>query len=226
MENTPERPIMDSRYNYLLLNKDYKEDLNQILFEFANKDYQNLNFYIDNLLTDLEQINPHAKSDYFKYYNQYNQVLLFEVFLNSHKNLAFRILQGLKNKIQSKTITQTDLLPFLNYIIFKKHSCYFRKYWFCLPYLRYSNNLYEKNKVDIDSYLSFDNNFNNIYQLLPNPYVNEEEIFFSIDKRMAEKILNNMPIIANTPDIEEYSFNNILMKSKTEEYLLVYTILD
>lgn len=43
---------------------------------------------------------------------------------------------------------------------------------------------------------------------------------------MAEKILNNMPIIANTPDIEEYSFNNILMKSKTEEYLLVYTILD
>jgi len=225
-DNIVKKPDNNSKYNYILLDNSYELDITTLANEVSRKKFDRLQNYITEMLQELEQVEPSPNTDYYKYYNQYEQILSYEKHFGSHKQLAKRVLQEIEFKISNLTLTERDIQPLLTYLVFKKYSCFFKKQWFCLPYLKFSNDMYKSYIGNIDSFLDSESNYNNRTQLYPESFSSEEEIYFHITQELSSKLLNQLKKSNSETNSEFYSFYNLLRESSKDEYSLVYTILE
>lgn len=225
-DNIVKKPSNNTKYNYILLDNSYNSDIKILADEVSNKKFRRLQNYITEMTKEIEQAAPSENTDYYRYYNQYEQILSYEKYFNSHKQLAKRVLQEIQSKISNLTLTNKDIQPLLTYLILKKYSAFFKKQWFCLPYLKFSNDMYNNYIANIDSFLDIEGNYENRIQLYPAPFSNDDEIYFNITKELNDKLSNQLKENNSETNSEFYSFYNLLMESRKDEYSLIYIILE
>lgn len=217
--------IVSNDFSFLLLDGDYKDRVEkEYLKDINSKDYRKVDVLIADMLKELDSVDEDEKSKYKDYYNAYEQVLSYENNLLSHKQLATNILEQLSQSIKRKDVSSEEVNPFVDYLIFKKYSLYFKSYWFCMPYLRFSDKLFSDNNIDIHKLLNIEKNESQRIKLYDDTEDNEDELqYYSLNEEQVDYLLEKLKNGKEETSEEFFVLYNALLKCKTKDFILLYT---
>jgi hypothetical protein len=220
--------ITSNDYNFLLLDIDFNEKIKkEYLSKIKNKNYDNIDILVSEMTKELEEVNIDEKSKYRDYYENYEQILSYEKHLLSYKQLATNSLSSLRKSINERNVNDEDINPFLDYLIFKKYSLYFRSHWYCMPYLKFSDKLFLENKIDIEEVLNLEKNESQIINLFDadNNFTNYEyeHQYYSVNDKQIDFLLKKLKNGKQDTSQEFYVLYNALLKCKTKDFILIYT---
>lgn len=218
--------IASNSFSFLLLDGDYKHRIKkEYLKDINNRDYRKIDILIADMLKQLDSVDEDEKSNYKDYYNTYEQVLSYEKNISSHKQLATNILEELSESIRENNVTDEKVNPFIDYLIFKEYSLYFKSYWFCMPYLRFSDKLFSDNNIDINKLLNTGNNESQRIKLYDDTEENEEDElqYYALSEEQIDYLLEKLKNGKEETNEEFFVLYNALLKCKAKDFILLYS---
>lgn len=226
-----EKLSINNDYYFLLLDNNYSENIKTgFVKDFNEKRFEKVNVSLNRMLSELNNSEHLKQNKYRDYYETYEQILTYDEYLSSRKELAKNVLTNLKDKIEKNDVNEDDFLPFLEYYIFREYSLYFKSDWYCLPYLRFSDKLIGENNIDFSKIFDIENelikvNAFDFFEKTNTGYDNDEyQNFIKVNVEQADMILKLMISGGEETNNEFYLFYHTLQRAKNNEYTLLYTI--